>query len=226
MDNKIFTLIKGQEEKIKLWQDLALNKGEILCKGKEDFLCKLRISFYNSKTQCLECNFESTAQLKHQEEYLGYFFLGGEKYYFQAVTNVHQGKVVVDLPQELYHLQRRQNYRVHIPEKYPASFNITFINDVPQKVIGRLADLSSQGCRVVSPSAGLLIKPGDRITGMLAIDKRAPIEAQGLVRHIKMVDNKALQTFGVEFTPLTPILENKLFAITLEIHKQLFHRPS
>lgn len=226
MDNKIFTLIGRQDEKIKLWQDLAQAKGEILCKGKKDSICKLRIAFYNTKTQSLECEFKSTTQLKHQEEYMGYFFLGGEKYYFQALAHVHDGKVVVSLPKEIYHLQRRQNYRVRIPEQYPAFFHIIMVNNTPQKIAGALADLSSQGCRVVYRMECPLMKIGDAVTGLLVVEKRPPIEMQGFVRHIKLEEgNQITQTFGIEFTPLTPVVQNKLFAITLEIHKQLFRRP-
>ncbi len=227
MDKDIFTLIGREEEKIKLWQDLAHAKGEILCKGKEDAVAKLRILFFNAKTKSLECAFESSTTLKNDEEYLGHFFLGGEKYYFQAVANVHQGKVVVALPEELYHLQRRQNYRVRIPDGYQAFYNIVLVNEVPQRIIGQLADLSSQGCRVIYRLDAPLMKLNDNVTGHLVIGKRPPIEINGVVRHIKVDEgNKVIQTFGIEFTPLPPIIENKLFAITMEIHKEVFKRPS
>lgn len=227
MDKDIFTLIGREDEKIKLWQDLAQAKGELLCKGKEESICKLRVSFYNSKTLSLECVVESSTTMANLEEYLGHFFLGGEKYYFQAQAQIHQGKVVVPLPKELYHLQRRQNYRVRIPESYNAFYNIILVNDKPQKISGSLADLSSQGCRVVYRLDAPLMKVGDTVTGLLVIGKRAPMEIQGIVRHIRVDEgNKVIQTFGIEFSPLSPIIENKLFAITMEIHKDVFKRPS
>lgn len=226
MDKDIFTLIGREEEKIKLWQDLAQAKAELLCKGQEDAVCKLRVSLYNPRSLSLECVFESTTTLKPQEEYLGHFFIGGEKYYFQAVAQVHQGKVIVPLPQELYHLQRRQNYRVRIPDGYTAYYNIVQVNGGNQKIIGQLADLSSQGCRVIYRMDAPLMKVGDQVTGHLVIGKRAPMEIQGIVRHIKVDEgNKVIQTFGIEFTPLPPIMENKLFALTMEIHKEIFRRP-
>lgn len=227
MDKDIFTLIGRDEEKIRLWQDLAQAKGELLCKGQEDAICKLRVTAYNSKSQSLECVFESSTTLKPQEEYLGHFFLGGEKYYFQTKAQFHQDRVAVPLPKELYHLQRRQNYRVRIPDSYHAFYNIILVNGVAQKITGQLADLSSQGCRVVYRMDNPLMKIGDQVTGHLIIAKRPPIEIQGIVRHIKVDEgNKVIQTFGIEFTPLPPIVENKLFAITMEIHKDVFKRPT
>lgn len=226
MDKDIFTLVGREEEKLKLWEDLAQAKGELLCKGQEDAVCKLRVTFFNTKTQCLECSFESSTTLKNQEEYLGHFFLGGEKYYFQTSAQIHQGKVAVPIPAELYHLQRRQNYRVRIPEGYKAFYNLILVNDQPAKITGQLLDLSSQGCRFLSTMTSSSLKMGDAVTGQLIIPKRSPMEIQGVVRHIKVDDlNKDIQTFGIEFTPLTPIVENKLFAITMEIHKEVFKRP-
>lgn len=225
MDKQIFTLITRSDEKIKLWIDLAQIKGEILCKGKGHTVCKARIISYNSKTQSLECYFESQEKLTDKEEYLGHFFIGGEKYYFQSSAHIYLGKIMISLPKELYHLQRRQNYRVPIPDGYPAHFNIIQVNATPQKIIGALADLSSQGCKVVYRMESPLMKIGDAVMGLLSIEKRPSLELNGIVRHIKYEDgNKITQTFGIEFTPLAPTIENKMFAITMEIHKQLFRR--
>ncbi|MFV3407164.1 flagellar brake protein [Bdellovibrio bacteriovorus] len=225
MDQSTFKLIARADERAKLWDDMAKARGELLCKGTDDSICKLRVVLFNSKHQALECTFESPTQMKDQEEYLGHFFLGGEKYYFQSKAQVINGKVLIPVPQELYHLQRRQNYRVRIPDGYQAFYNIILVNDKPQKITGQLADLSSQGCRVVYRLDAPLMKTGDKVTGHLLIGKRSPIEVQGEVRHIKVDDgNKVIQTFGIEFTPLPTILENKLFAITLEIHKEVFRR--
>lgn len=225
MDQSTFKLIARADEKAKLWDDMAKARGEFLCKGTDDSICKLRVVLFNSKHQALECTFESPVTMKDQEEYLGHFFLGGEKYYFQSKAQVVNGKVLIPVPQELYHLQRRQNYRVHIPDGYQAFYNIILVNQKPQKITGQLADLSGQGCRVIYRLDAPLMKAGDQVTGHLLIGKRSPIEVQGIVRHIKVDEsNKVIQTFGIEFTPLTPILENKLFAITLEIHKEVFRR--
>ena len=116
MDQDIFTLIKDDKDKIKLWVDLGASKGELICKGKDDALCKVRVNFFNAATESLEGEFEGATIMGNGEEYLGHFFLGGEKYYFQAKAVVAANFVTIKIPDELYHLQRRQNYRVRLPE--------------------------------------------------------------------------------------------------------------
>lgn len=227
MDQDIFTLIKDEHDKTKLWVDLGQAKGEILCKGKDDALCKVQINFFNAATASLEGVFEGPVQMKNGEEYLGYFFIGGEKYYFQARARVAAKIIIINIPEELYHLQRRQNYRVRLPAIYPALYNIVQINSMPHQISGRLADMSSQGCRVIYRLDTPILKINDKVVGELVINNRAPIEVRGIVRHIRVHEgNKVSQTFGIEFTPLSPILESKLFAVTMELHKELFRRPT
>ncbi|MGE5087384.1 MAG: flagellar brake protein [Bacillota bacterium] len=227
MDQDIFKLVSREEERIKLFSDLAQAFGEVLCKGKAETLCKLRADSYNPKAHLLQCSLEEgSAKLENQESFLGYFFLGGEKYYFEGLATVASDKFYIALPAELFHLQRRQNYRVHIPDGYQAFFNIKSVNNKNQNITGTLGDLSSQGCRVLYKMNTPLMKVGDSIVGNLLISKNSPIEIAGTVKHIKVDEsNKTLQTFGIEFKSLTPILENKLFALTMEIHKEVFRRP-
>lgn len=227
MDKDIFKLINSEEERLKLFLDLAQATGEVLCKGKAETLCKLRAESYNPKSNTLQCSLEpgSTA-LKNQESFLGYFFLGGEKYYFEGIATVSSAKYHLPLPKEVFHLQRRQNYRVRIPEGYQSFFNIKEVNQKAQRIVGNLGDLSSQGCKVIYKLDAPLMKVGDSVVGQLMIGKNTPIELAGTVKHLKVDDgNKTIQTFGIEFKNLSPILENKLFALTMEIHKEVFRRP-
>ena len=224
MDQEIFKLISKEEDKIRLWEDLADAKGEILCKGKDENLCNVKALFYNEKTKSLECRFNSSVRLILDEDYLGYVFIGGEKYYFQAKAQFNQEYVVIPLPKELYHLQRRQNYRVHIPAGYKGSFEILSLNSVVGKISCELADLSSKGCKLQCPVSKASFNIDDVISGQLLLGSREPIALQGIIRHVQLDALKKTQTFGVEFTSLNPIVENKLFALTMEVHKEVFKR--
>ncbi|WP_413558665.1 flagellar brake protein [Bdellovibrio sp. HCB209] len=222
MDQEIFKKVSREDEKVKLFIDLASALGEVLCKGKSETLVKLKAVHWHSKSKHLECLLESKETLANGEEFLGYFFLGGEKYYFEAKATVYQNRCQFQLPPEVFHLQRRQNYRVRIPESYPIYFDVTEINGSPVKIHARLADLSSQGCRLIEKGITTPLKSGDKLEGHLSVKKNAPIELSAEVRHIKNEDGS--QMVGLEFSGLSPILENNLFALTLEIHKEVFRR--
>lgn len=223
MDSSIFSLVDAKDV-ARLWQDLAQARAEIMCKGDAETIVKIKAHYFTPKSE-LECLTEGTQHLKEKEEYLGHFFLGGEKYYFKARAQIIGTKVIIALPKELYHLQRRQNYRARFPASYPGTCTIKSLNEQPQKIKWKLFDISSQGCRVILEDSNFLIKIGDKISGSVDTRNTTSIEFQGVVRHIKNEnDAHVIKTFGMEFTPITPIVENKLFALTMEIHKEFMKK--
>ncbi len=225
MDKEIFTLIDNPEEKAQLFQDLANARGELLCKGNEETLVKIRAESYSAKPQYLYCASESTNKLANGEQFLGYFFLGGEKYYFEGTIIAFQSKYSMALPASIYRLQRRQNYRAKVPNSYVAMYNIVSVNGAKENIHGKIADISSQGCRVIYSMENPLMKIGDNVTGQMTMGARSPFEIQGIVRHIKVDEgNNVIQTFGIEFTKMPTITESKLFSITMELYKEFFKR--
>ena len=224
-DKDIFTRISSFDERMKLFEDLARAKAEVLCKGKEDAVIRLRSQNLNYAEGYLDCTVEKGTPVKDAEEVLGHFFLGSEKYYFQATVSLMKNRVHLVLSENVFHLQRRQNYRVRIPENYKAHFNIVKVNGTNLPIPGQIADLSGGGCRVLYMLTSPLMKLDDTVVGSLAIGKRDPIELTGVVRHIKIDSvNSSLQNFGIEFTSLTPIIENRLFALTMDLYKEIFKR--
>lgn len=222
MDQEIFKKLSRDDEKIKLFADLASAQGEVLCKGKTESLVKLKAVHWHSKSMHIECLLNSSENLKNGEEFLGYFFLGGEKYYFEGTATVYSNRCQFPLPKEMFHLQRRQNYRVRIPQSFQAHFDVTEINEAATKVHARLGDLSSQGCRLIEKAPGARFSTGDKVKGHLVINKNSPIELDAEVRHVKKEEGQ--QMVGLEFQNLSPIQENNLFALTMEIHKEVFKR--
>ncbi len=223
MDKDIFSLVTRDVDRMKLFSDLAQSKAELICKGMSESLCLFKGIRFNAKLGVLECSVESNPSLIGGEEYLGHFFVGGDKYYFQGKAEIDQSRLIVPVPLEIYHLQRRQNYRVNVPESLSAYFNIVQVNQKSQNIVGQISDLSSQGCRVAYKVSAPLLRLNDYVTGHLIVGKRSPIEIQGQIRHIKVDEkNVTMQTFGIEFVSLTPIVENRIFALTMEIHKLTF----
>ena len=223
MDKDAFTLISRPQDRMKLFTDFGKSHGELLCKGKNESFCKYKAALFNPRTDTLECVPASAITLEDGEDYLGHLFIGGEKYYFESKAIVNQSRLHIPLPKSVYHLQRRQNYRAHVPASFKAYYNIVEINSKPQTIVGKLDDISAQGCKVTYQLEKPLMKLNDYVTGHLIIGTNAPIETQGQIRHIKVdEENKLLYTFGIEFVGLAPIVENKLFSLTMEIHKQIF----
>lgn len=221
----IFSKVNA-EEQLRLFKDLATVRGEVVCKGDNDDIYRLIVERAMGKQE-LHCSVPFGLHKPAKEkELLGNFFLGGERYFFKTPVRIDQDIVVLRMDTELFHLQRRQNYRIRIPENYEAHFLITSYNKSPVKLSGRISDLSSGGCRLTLTASTPTLEAGDRIDGHIVIGKREPLEIEATVRHHKAEKHGATirQIFGLEFKSLSPQIEGKLFAVTMDLHREFFSR--
>lgn len=214
------------EERTRLFRDLATARGEVTCKGDRDEIYRLTVERATAKSE-LQCSVPfGLNSPKNETELLGNFFLGGERYFFKTPVKVDGDVVVLRMDRDLFHLQRRQNYRIKIPENYQATLLISKLNGGTVKLSGQISDLSSGGCRVTLTAADPLLKTDDVLNTHVVIGKRESLEIEGIVRHHKVEKGASTtkQVFGVEFKALSSLLEGKLFAITMDLHREFFSR--
>jgi PilZ domain-containing protein len=224
-ETDIFSKV-ATEERMRLFKDLANARGEVICKGDSDEIYRLTVERITPKFE-LQCSIPfGFPSPKNEKKILGNFFLGGERYFFKTPVKVDAEVVFLRMDSDLFHLQRRQNYRIKIPENYQATLLISTLNKAPVKLSGQLYDLSSSGCRVRLTASTPMLEPGNIIEGHVVIGKRESLEVEGTVRHHKVEKGAALtkQVFGVEFKPLSSLLEGRLFAITMDLHREFFSR--
>ncbi len=223
MESQSFTKISKSEDRNKLIIDLATAGGEILCKGQADTIYKLKAArFSNQRLYCIQQPDSSKLTITH-EVMISSFMLGGDKYFFQAEAQYDDGEVFFMTAFDLFHLQRRQNYRVKIPESYNATMSIEEINGQAVKLKAQLYDISSGGCRMVYESGKIILKMDDFMKTRVIIGRKDPMEISAMVRHIAPDPlNKKAHVLGLEFKPLSPNMESRLFAITMDLHRELF----
>lgn len=217
MDQDIFTLVSHLSEKTQIFEGLCKHQTEIVIKGDSDQLHRVKVLIHDLKKNHLKCKIETSEKIKNDEIYLGHFFLNDSKYYFKTTAKFDGNMLIIPAETELYHLQRRQAFRVRIPELYHTSFNILELDGKAVNISAILRDFSSQGTRLLLPQPIALNNLGKKIYGQLSIRGKPNIELRGMIRHVQ----ERPPLVGVEFTPLSSQLESKLFSITLEIHKQL-----
>jgi hypothetical protein len=214
------------DERLRLFKDLANVRGEIVCKGERDDVFRLTVERATGKQE-LQCSVPFGFSLPNSEsDILGNFFIGGERYFFKTPVRVEGNIVILRMDTEIFHLQRRQNYRIRIPEKYQATLLISSHNKAAIKLSAQLIDLSSGGCRVALAASLPILETGDRIDGHIVIGKKDSIEIEGTVRHHKLEKSvpTTKQIFGVEFKALSTTIEGKIFAITMELHREFFSK--
>lgn len=212
-----FKGISDAKERTQIFDSLLATKAEILCKLPPEQIVKLTLKILGKGNLFCHGSFDAS-KVPSPCEVICNFSLAGEKYFFtsQAVVRSRDQEIEISTPNKIYLLQRRQNYRLKIPDSYDASIEIESVNQSSAKKIGKLYDLSVGGCKAGFDIQDLTFKMDDEISGKLHIKNRDSIAFKGAIRHLQG------NTAGIEFTPFTPALESRLFSLTMDLHKEFF----
>ena len=222
-NKEIFNKITSPEEKARIFRDLTSAKAEIICKGTADDIFKLipdRV-LPDKKMLCVLPNSEKRPEIPAQ--LICQFSLGGEKYFIKSTIDSKLTNYTLTLDDELFHLQRRQSYRIRIPASTRSLAEI--ISSKKQKIKATPVDLSTGGCKLTCGSEASALQNGESVQIYLKVGDREPLQLQGVVRYLKPEpQNKSHMGVGVQFEKITPALEKSLFSITMELYRQFFSR--
>lgn len=220
----IFTRISDPSEKARLFSDLASSRGEVVAKKLEpnsDAFLLISHSYQQDKLQCKGTSVLSS--LPPSGALILTCFVGGEKYFFQADYQMTGDFITLHTTGPMYHLQRREDYRIRIPLSYRALLEIVSINGQTKKVPIPLMDLSGGGCRIQVDIKTLPLKVQDEVKGHIFLPDRSPIPVVGSVRHVRVENHgKGPQVCGVQFIGLTEPLKNKIVAVVMDLYRELF----
>ncbi|MCE2997949.1 MAG: PilZ domain-containing protein [Flammeovirgaceae bacterium] len=223
-DKSIFNKLNASEVE-QLLKDLESSRTEIHCKGKADDVYKLRVSQLKSTSiDCLLLNDSAQPELTIEQVIVS-FFIGAERYFFTSELAVGKEKYSVKNPTEIFHLQRRQNYRFRLPASYPAYFKIQKHNGRSIQLVAKIIDISAGGCKISlvntekNPLPKFLVN--DLFEGTLEIKSKANLTVTTQTRY-SGEDKLDKNTFvlGLQFAFLSPIMESKLYALSLELYRE------
>jgi hypothetical protein len=218
LDSEAFTKIIAPEIKQQIAQDLIKLKAVITCKsaGSEVFFNLEAHQLLKSDT--LSCRALVIASIPNPlpEQIIVATQIGQDKYYFNTqIKNLGGGYFELDLNIPFFHLQRRDSYRVQIPESAKCDLKI---NNSECKIL----DFSSGGLRFTLPHVQPIYQVEQKVTVVLSFPGKKAMGFEALVRHVKVEQlSKPQQVIGVEFQNITPQMDSYLFALTIDLHRQL-----
>lgn len=224
-EDSSFRKVTGEERK-RLLRDLSKLKIDVQCKGIPDQVFKLRLIQINGEDIMIFMLPNEGAPLLTKDEVLFHIFIGGENYYFLSTFKRLADKWSVVMPTTIFLLQRRQSYRVRIPDGYPATFEFK----APDKKElheskSFLLDLSLGGCRLTLPHQKDIVQENEVYSGILVIPNKVGLEIDVKIKHIRLDKAPRIsQTFGVEFLNLGSAMENRMFVMMMELHRMFFSK--
>lgn len=220
----VFTKISDMSEKNRLFLDLTSGKSELLAKHPAPSAEIFTLMAQEYKDQKVHCKvLTPSAQVPTDGELILYFFIGGEKYFLQTTFNIVGDQLVLKTDSDLYHLQRREDYRIKIPPGYKALLEIVSISGKTQKHSIPLLDLSGGGCRIEFQPKNISLKVYDELKGHLFLPDREPIQIIASVRHIKTdTAGKLPSACGLQFVSLTEQIKNRIIAVVMDLYREFF----
>ncbi|MBO9667690.1 MAG: PilZ domain-containing protein [Bdellovibrio sp.] len=219
----VFKNIGSASEKKSLFERLTSEEGEIVLKGKQDqSFIVTAISLGENQIQCITPEGVSM-KFGLKEVVTANFTVGGEKYLFEAyVMNFEGGANLTVL--NLFHLQRRKNFRYTIPTNYAADFCVTTLNSRSTKISCRLLDLSTEGCAILMTPDMASLKQEDRIEAAIFLGERDPILVQGFVKNLRARGDDLI--LGVEFNHLANASEHAITSAITEMQREIYLRKT
>ncbi|WP_374030918.1 PilZ domain-containing protein [Bdellovibrio bacteriovorus] len=170
----VFKAIHNEAEKQTLLQRLVNSNESIVLRDKFDRSITLRTMGVNDKLQ-IKCHPpESTAMnTEDSATFTASFSIKGEKYLFETHPVINENNVTLTVL-NLFHLQKRKNYRYVIPADYSAEFVVTYLNQAVCSHTCRLLDLSTEGCAVEIPQTEANLQLEDLVEAEIFWETESP----------------------------------------------------
>lgn len=224
-EQTFFKKVADLFEREKLFEDLCKTPCEILAKehspGTEVTLLKAEV--YSSPEISLR-PLDPEFRFKESGEIILQLTIGSEKYLYSAKYQLRAGIIKVKSTEPLYHLQRREDFRLKLPSTLGAVFNVEVQTGAKNSRKLKIVDLSAGGCRLFENHPSSLFALDDKIFGTLEIAQRDKIQVSGKIVHSLVEDGQKSQSIGILFTQMSAPAKNKIAGLVMDLYRQLFSK--
>lgn len=221
----VFTKVITEEVE-KLLADICLNQTVLYIKiDNHENLYKLTVLRQEAGKNLILKPVEDLPDLLQKTEAVLSVQVAAEKYYASiTLTQRPDGLYSATLVGAVYQLQRRQHFRLRLPQSFKTSFQVSHINKQARQLKFDVHDLSAGGCRLQLRGDLPILKSGDLMEGKLLMQGRPPIDLILEVRHVKHDGTEGMeeQLLGTQFANPSPALEGRMTSLIMELHRKFF----
>ena len=133
-----------------------------------------RFSPYNFENEVMTCSFQVNEDL----------------YFFRARLTSSNIDYVLSMPEGIFQLQRRNNFRVVIPLGLHYECAVHSLNDKPVKIAAELRDFSLGGCQISLGEGSAELKTEDKFEISLKLHRFDFPRLVLVAKHVKVIEGK------------------------------------
>lgn len=195
-DLKFYTLLEPSKHKETL---------DFLQHNQTDITLKIRSQHMKSKILSLKNEHELLIYKFNFQDFNGEqvicsFEINAEQYFFTSELRTHLLHVIMLVPNEIFQLQRRNDFRVIIPANSVYNCTLRAIDGRPVQIAAEIRDLSLGGCQIlINKNKQLQLQKNTEIGFSF---KMGQIDRENIycsVRHIEILKNNSKILMGLKF---------------------------
>ncbi len=147
------------------------------------------------------------------------FQIQDDRYFFRSFLTNGLADYSIDIPADVYQLQRRSDYRVVMPIGVNYKCKIIGVNDNNALISVEVRDVSLGGCLISIPGLTSDYNMNDKLDLFLQLDKfefpRIPV----LIKHIKHVESQNTTLIGSAFSEPESETRSQLLAMLMHLDR-------
>lgn len=222
-DDSDFEKIDREKDREKYWDEVVENKTNLLTQ------------LSNGNTVLLTPVERKLAQLfvsasglpdKDPKVLVSFSALKDRLFISTQLSRTPDGKHFIDIFGDLFRLQRRENFRIIIPDNAPIGVFINQLGDKNVKIKAKVVDLSLGGAFIELPNQDHVILSGDWIAGIISTEKEVGIQFKGTVKHVRELNSHKKVRVGVFFDKLVGNGLNELNKLVMKYYHKMFSKFS
>lgn len=219
----VFKAIQDKNEQEQLFAKIIQFQETISISGPSDIKIRLRPRLFDGQSG-FECAIENAAFKSNipTKKITANVSIQGENYIFDTTPTIQAD--FVRLPVfNIFHLQKRKNFRYVIPKNHSAKFSFTLLNNTATALSCRLLDLSTEGCALEIPGANANMRVHDKVDGNIFLGLHKPIPVQGYIKNIRPDGDTAL-VLGIEFKFSSQNSESHIITALTDLQREVYFR--
>lgn len=222
-DLVIFKAVANETDKQILLKKLVQQKGTLFLKNKKDrsFIFQVIEVSDSLHLRCSHQHF-NPMDFQSSEYFSATFTLGHDKYLFDTHPLVHDSGVTLSV-KDLFHLQRRHNFRYTLPDGNQAPLTVLSVNHLNSEYQGWVLDINAVGCAVKLENNAAELHQHDHLQVEVRFASRPPLRLNAVVKNLRLHDETDL-VLGLEFENIMSSQEDQIVEAINDLQRQLYFR--
>ena len=139
-----------------------------------------------------------SGSFNHQEVTCSFEYKESKFFFKSSLTN-KGGELVLDTPENIFQMQRRNDFRVNIPPNSGYVCEIVKVNTAKKKITVDLRNLSLGGCQIAVNVNDLVLIQNEEVALRIQIKEFDAEAIPTLAKHIKNGETSELVLVGLQF---------------------------